>query len=83
MGEGVTVKQMPQDDRRSLLTDREREILTGNADVSDKYFFVVVSRVRKKIKGVEDDLQFLDENYDDLAKELRDIVCDESSNSGK
>ena len=81
MGETATVNQMPQDDRRSLLTDREKEILAGKADVSEKYFFVVVSRVRKKIQGIEEDLEFLDENYDDLSEELREIVCDDPSNS--
>lgn len=66
------------DDRRSLLTDREKEILAGEADVTDKYYYTVVARVRNKIEGVEDDLAFLDEHYDVLGDELRDAVCDDS-----
>lgn len=63
------------DDRRGLLTDREREILlTDGEDVTDKYYGVVVSRVRKKIELVEDDLEALEE-HDSLAGELRKVVC--------
>ena len=63
------------EDRRGLLTDREREILLTDGDgVTDKYYGVVVSRVRKKIELVEDDLEAL-EKHDTLAGELRDVVC--------
>lgn len=71
----TTKEAMTGDERRSILTEREKEILSGEADVSEKYFYVVVSRVRKKIEGVNEDLQFLDENYDKLAEELREVVC--------
>lgn len=66
---------MAEDERRSLLTDREKEILAGDADVSEKYYYVVVTRVRNKIQGVADDLDFLNEHYPDLADELDDVVC--------
>lgn len=65
------------DDRRGLLTDREREILLdGGDDVTEKYYGVVVSRVRNKIERLDDDLPAL-EAHDTLADELREIVCDE------
>lgn len=65
-------------DRRALLTDREREILTGEADVTEKYYYVTVTRVRDKIEQlVAEDLPAL-EAHDTLAEELRDGVCDES-----
>lgn len=61
---------------RGILTAREREIMTGEADVSDNYRYRVVSRVRKKIKRIDCDLEILDENHSKLANELREIVCD-------
>lgn len=59
-----------------LLTPREREILTGEADVSEKYYYRVVTRVRDKIGKLGEDLEVLEE-HDTLADELRDEVCDE------
>jgi len=65
------------DDRRAILTDREREILLGEADdVSEKYYGVVVTRVRNKIKRLEEDLRAL-EAHDSLGDELREVVCGE------
>lgn len=65
------------EDRRALLTDREREILlTDGEDVSEKYYGVVVSRVRNKIELVEDDLEAL-EAHATLGDELREVVCDD------
>jgi hypothetical protein len=65
------------DNRRSLLTEREREILlSGGEEVSEKYYGVVVSRVRSKIEGIEGDLSAL-ESHATLADELRKIVCDD------
>jgi len=67
------------EDRRGLLTDREREILLNEGeDVTDKYYGVVISRVRKKIELVDDDLEAL-EQHESLADELRDVVCDETN----
>ena len=63
------------EDRRALLTDREREILLNDGeDVSEKYYGVVVTRVRKKIELVEEDLEAL-ETHDSLADEFREVVC--------
>lgn len=65
------------EDRRGLLTDREHEILLNDGeDVTDKYYGVVVSRVRKKIELVEDDLEALAQ-HETLADELRDVVCND------
>lgn len=68
---------MADDDYRSLLTEREVEILTGEADVSEKYYYRVVSRVRDKIEGLEKDISILEENHDTLADELREVICSE------
>jgi hypothetical protein len=68
---------MPDKDYRAILTDREQEIISGDADVSEKYYYRVVSRVRDKIRRLEDDLETLDEYHDTLGDEIRDVVCDE------
>ncbi|ELY68924.1 hypothetical protein C489_06143 [Natrinema versiforme JCM 10478] len=69
---------MAEDDRRALLTDDEKAILHGEKDVSDSYYYVVVSRVRSKIqKLTNEDLGALEE-HDSLADELRDGICGEN-----
>jgi len=62
------------DDYRALLTEREEEILTDEADVSDKYYYRVVTRVRNKIDRLGRDLELLDEHHDTLGDELRETV---------
>jgi len=62
-------------DRRALLTEREREIISGNADVTDAYRYQTVSRVRSRLQQVAGDLDALDE-HGELGDELRAIVCD-------
>ena len=62
-------------DRRALLTEREREIVAGDADVSDSYRYQTISRVRKRFEQLDDDLDAL-ESHGDLAGELREMVCD-------
>ena len=63
-------------ERRALLTDREREIISGKADVSDDYRYQTVSRVRKRFRRLEEDLKTLGE-HGELLEELREVVCDE------
>lgn len=63
-------------DRRALLTDKERAILLGEEDVSEKYYYVTVTRVRKKITQLGQDIEALEE-HDTLGDELRDVVCEE------
>jgi len=71
---GIT-EDMVEDERRALLTDDERSILIGERDVSEKYYYTVVTRVRKKIEKLEsDDLEALD-SHDTLLRELQDGVC--------
>jgi len=67
------------DDRRGLLTPREREILSEEADVTEEYYYSVVSRVRSKIQKVEEDAQLLRENHSDLFEELAESVTGESN----
>ena len=75
--ETVESPAMADDDYRAILTPREKEILSGEADVTDKYRYRVVTRVRDKIEKLEDDLAVLDEHHDTLGDELRATVCKE------
>jgi hypothetical protein len=69
---------MVDDQYRGLLTNREREIISGEAEVSDNYRYRVISRVRTKFENVGKDVEILAENREDLLEELREIVCDET-----
>ena len=62
-------------EERSLLTDREREILRGEADVSDNYRYKVESVARRRVRNIEGDVKVLRENYPKILEELRDVVC--------
>lgn len=64
-------------DYRGLLTDREREILTGTAEVSLNYVYQVRSRVRQKIDRLATDYTILADHHPDLAKELREAIAAE------
>lgn len=61
-------------DRRALLTDREREIISGEADITDEYRYQTISRIRSRFGRLEADIAAL-EKHGDLANELRDIIC--------
>lgn len=61
-------------DRRALLTDREREIISGEADVDDSYRYQTISRVRSRFDRLEEDLAAFRE-HGDLLEELREVVC--------
>jgi hypothetical protein len=65
---------MTDDQYRGILTEREKEILRGDDDVSESYEYRVVSRVRSKIEKVEEDMEVLEEHDSDLSDELRDAV---------
>jgi hypothetical protein len=69
---------MVDDQYRGLLTEREREIIKGDADVSDNYRYRVVSRIRTKIENVDEDVEILAENREDLLDELREVVCEDN-----
>lgn len=72
---GQPSKDMVDDQYRGLLTEREREIIRGEADVSDNYQYRVVSRIRTKIENIDEDAEILAENREDLLEELRNAVC--------
>lgn len=70
---------MADDRYRGLLTDREREILAGEADVSDNYRYRVVSRIRTKIDRLDSEMEFLAEYHPGLLNDLTDTVCGSDS----
>lgn len=72
---------MADDDYRATLTDREIEIFEHPDDVDEKYFYRVVTRERKKIQKLKEDLKILDEHYPKLADEMREAVCEEDDTS--
>jgi hypothetical protein len=71
------------DERRSLLTDREREILLNSGeDVSEGYYGVVVTRARKRIQRLETDIQALKE-HPTLYDELLEVIPDRERPGGR
>lgn len=72
------VKSETMTDRRALLTEREREIVSGEADdVTDDYRYQTISRVRSRIQNeLVDDLVALDA-HGALGDDLREVVCDD------
>jgi hypothetical protein len=61
-------------DRRALLTERERDIISGEAEVSDNYKYQTVSRVRRRLSKLQSDIEAL-EQHGELLEELREVVC--------
>lgn len=65
------------DEGRALLTEREREILSGEADVSDNYRYKVQSTVRNRIrKRLGRDVEFLEEHFSEVYDLVVEEVCD-------
>jgi len=60
---------------RGLLILRCRENSRSEADVSDNYLYRVVSRIRKKVESIDEDVETLERNRRDLLEGLRDVVC--------
>jgi hypothetical protein len=64
---------------RALLTDREREIISGEADVSDNYQYKVQSVVRNRVrKRLGDDVEFLEEHFPEVYEMVVGEVCDDA-----
>ena len=70
------------DERRALLTDSEREILRGEREVSDNHYYTVVSRTRKKIEQLKEDIDALEE-HGELLYELQEVVCEREAQSSE
>ena len=65
-------------DRRAFLTEREREVIRGEADdVEDLpgYQSKVRSRLRNRLGRLKGDLEVLHEHEPEIAEELHEAVC--------
>lgn len=58
---------------RALLTDREREVLAGEAG-NDAYRATVRSRVRDRLVELEDDIEVLSLHEPELYEQLRETA---------
>jgi hypothetical protein len=62
---------------RALLTDTERERLSGSADAEDQRVFESKSRVKKRInEELPKDVEILAENQPELFDLLQSVVCE-------
>lgn len=69
--------------RRALLTDRDREVLGGEADITDEHLHQFVSRLRNhRFENLEQDMEVLEQypsskdGHETLADEVRERICD-------
>lgn len=61
---------------RALLTDRERDIIAGTADVKDEYRYQLISRIRTRMERLDEDIEAMDA-HGGLGDELRERVCEQ------
>jgi len=61
---------------RALMTEREREIIAGDADVTMNYQYKVQSLVRNRVrKHFDDDIETLEESFPEVYEMVVDEVC--------
>jgi hypothetical protein len=70
-------KSQGMTDGRSLLTERERKILSGEADVSDNYRYKVESTARQRVRRMAPDVAVLKKHHPKILAELREVVCED------
>lgn len=57
---------------RALFTERERDVITGTADVTDNYRWSIESRARSRIDKLELDIEAIAEHNQELSEMLRE-----------
>jgi hypothetical protein len=61
---------------RALLTDTERERLSGESDAEEQRIFESKSRVKRRInEELPEDVEILSKNHPELYEALRQVVC--------
>ncbi len=68
----------PVEDRRALMTEREREMIAG-IDTSDAKRYQTASYLRQRLEELERDMEWLAEHHPELSREVQDVVCDVES----
>jgi hypothetical protein len=77
--DGNETTQLMTEEGRALLTDREREIISGEADVSDNYQYKVESTIRNRVrKRLADDIDALQEHFPEVYELVIEEVCDDA-----
>ena len=62
---------------RALMTETDREHITGESDPSDRQKDQSVYRVRQRIREeLPRDIEILREHRPDVLEELREVVCE-------
>ncbi|SFS63393.1 hypothetical protein [Halostagnicola kamekurae] len=67
---------------RAIMTDTDREYISGEADASESQRLQSISRVRSRINDeLTKDIEVLEEHHPELLEELRDVVCEDSDSN--
>ncbi|WP_246022896.1 hypothetical protein [Halosimplex halophilum] len=62
---------------RALMTDTDREYISGEGDATEHQRQQSVTRVRSRIQDeIPQDIEILREHRPDLLEELREVVCE-------
>ena len=61
---------------RAIMTTKDRERISGQANVSDEKRYQAIHRVRSRIEELDIDIDVLQKHHPELLDELREIVCD-------
>ena len=65
---------------RALLTKTERQQIAKKEEINENKRYQAISRVRSRIQEeLPKDVEVLREHHPDLYEELRDVVCDDST----
>lgn len=71
---------------RSLLTEREREILQQGRDseeYSDNRWYNVRHRIRERMDELPEDLEVLEEHYPEVYAQLVELIAEEAARDGR
>lgn len=61
----------------AIMTEKDRERISGKSNDPDSKRYESTSRVRKRIETLETDVEVLEEHHAELLEELREVVCKE------
>jgi len=60
----------------AIMTEKDRERISGESTDPDSKRYESASRVRKRIDALEQDAEILKEHHPKLYDELREVVCE-------